>query len=119
MNNKGFTLIEIVSMTIVISIMTLASTPFVSKEMEKVKKEETLDACYLIKQSLKTYYYQTSLNGTFDLSDESTQKMLDIQNMNINYGKATISKNGQVTGEIVIDAFTCTISGDTEEISCS
>ena len=45
--------------------------------------------------------------------------MLDIQNMNISSGKATISENGQITSEMVIDDFTCTISGNTEEISCS
>lgn len=119
MNNRGFTLIEIISMTIVISVMTLVSTPLVSKELKEVKKEETIDACYLIKQSLKTYYYQNNTKTTLDLTNEKTQKMLDIQNMNISSGKATISENGQITSEMVIDDFTCTISGNTEKISCS
>ena len=119
MNNRGFTLIEIISMTIVISVMTLVSTPLVSKELKEVKKEETIDACYLIKQSLKTYYYQNNTKTTLDLTNEKTQKMLDIQNMNISSGKARISENGQITSEMVIDDFTCTISGNTEEISCS
>lgn len=119
MNNRGFTLIEIISMTIVISVMTLVSTPLVSKELKEVKKEETIDACYLIKQSLKTYYYQNNTKTTLDLTNEKTQKMLDIQNINISSGKATISENGQITSEMVIDDFTCTISGNTEEISCS
>ena len=119
MNNKGFTLTEIISMTIVISVMTLVSTPLISKELKEVKKEETIDACHLIKQSLKTYYYQNNSTTTLDLSNEKTQKELDIQNTNIITGKATISESGQITSEIIINDFTCTISGDTEEISCS
>ena len=63
MNNKGFTLTEIISMTIVVSVMTLVSTPVISNELKKVKKEETIDSCYLVKQSLKTYYYQNEPNS--------------------------------------------------------
>lgn len=119
MNNKGFTITEIISMTIVISVMTLVSTPLVSKELKKVKKEETIDACYLVKQSLKTYYHLNNSKRTLDLSNERIQKELDIQNININSGMATIGENGQITSEMMIDDFTCIISGNTEEISCS
>jgi len=121
MNNKGFTLTEIVAMTIVISVMTLISTPLISKELKEVKKEETIDACYLVKQSLKTYYYKNENNSKkmLDLSDEQVQKELDIENTNIEIGQATIDENGTITSELKIDDFTCTISGNTEEISCS
>lgn len=121
MNNKGFTTIEIISMTIVISVMTLISMPFISNELNDVKKEETIDSCYLVKQSLKTYYYQNETNSkkTFDLANEITKKELDIDKMNINFGRATINENGHVTGEMIIDDFACVISGETEEISCS
>ena len=121
MNNKGFTIIEIISMTIVVSVMTLVSTPLVSKELKKVKKEETIDACYLVKQGLKAYYYQNDTNSktTLDLTNEIIKKELNIDKININFGKATINENGQITSEMIIDDFNCIISGDTEEISCS
>ena len=37
----------------------------------------------------------------------------------IKEGQATIDKSGNITSEMKIDNFTCTISGNAEEISCS
>ena len=101
MNNKGFTFVEIVSMLIVISVMTLLSMPLLSKELKDVKKEETLGACNLIKQSLKTYYYKSNVESkkTLDLANEKVQKELDI-NLNIENGNATIDENGKKIGKL-------------------
>lgn len=116
---NGFTLVEFISIMIVVSFMTLVSAPLVSRELYDVKKEEAESKCYLAKQSLKTYYYQNSKPVSLNLSDEKIKNILDINDADIIDGQATIDSSGNITSEMKIDNFTCTISGNTEEISCS
>ena len=40
MNSKGFTLVEFISITIIVSVMTFVSAPLISKELDEVKREE-------------------------------------------------------------------------------
>ena len=57
---NGFTLVEFISIMVVVSVMTLVSAPLVSKELKDVKKEEAVTKSNLVKQSLKAYYYQNN-----------------------------------------------------------
>lgn len=116
---KGFTLVEFISMTVIVSVMTLIATPLVSKELNDVKKDEAVIKSNLVKQSLKNYYYSNSKAATLDLSNADIINTLNIGNANIKGGQATIDGSGNITSEMIIDDFTCTISGNTEEISCS
>lgn len=119
MSNEGFTLVEFISITIIVSVMTFVSAPLVSKELNEVKKEEAISKCNLAKQSLKNYYYVNNKAETLDLSKKETIDKLNIEDADIKEGQATIDKSGNITSEMKIDNFTCTISGNTEEISCS
>lgn len=116
---NGFTMVEFISILIVVSVMTLVSTPLISKELNNVKREEAESKCTLAKQSLKTYYYQNEQAVSLDLANDEVIKILDIEDADIKEGQATIDGNGNITSEMKIDNFTCTISGNTEEISCS
>ena len=116
---NGFTLVEFISIMVVVSVMTLVSTPLVSNELEDVKKEEAITKSNLVKQSLKAYYYQNNSAISLDLSNKDVINELNIGNANIKGGQATIDSSGNITSEMKIDDFTCTISGNTEEISCS
>ena len=58
---NGFTLVEFVSMMVIVSVMTLVATPLVSKELNNVKKDEAIIKSNLVKQSLKNYYYSKVL----------------------------------------------------------
>ena len=116
---NGFTLVEFISMTVIVSVMTLIATPLVSKELNDVKKDEAVIKSNLVKQSLKNYYYSNSKATTLDLSNADIINTLNIGNANIKGGQATIDGSGNITSEMIIDDFTCTISGNTEEISCS
>ena len=119
MNSKGFTLVEFISITIIVSVMTFVSAPLISKELDEVKKEEAVSKCNLVKQGLKTYYYANNKAETLDLSKKENIDKLNIEDADIKEGQATIDKSGNITSEMKIDNFTCTISGNTEEISCS
>lgn len=116
---NGFTLVEFISMMVIVSVMTLIATPLVSKELNDVKKDEAVIKSNLVKQSLKNYYYSNSKAATLDLSNTDIINTLNIGNANIKGGQATIDGSGNITSEMIIDDFTCTISGNTEEISCS
>ena len=119
---NGFTLVEFISIMVVVSVMTLVSAPLVSKELKDVKKEEAGEAVTksnLVKQSLKAYYYQNNKAISLDLSNKDVINDLNIGDANIKGGQATIDGSGNITSEMKIDNFTCTISGNTEEISCS
>ena len=116
---NGFTLVEFISIMVVVSVMTLVSAPLVSKELKDVKKEEAVTKSNLVKQSLKAYYYQNNKAISLDLSNKDVINDLNIGDANIKGGQATIDGNGNITSEMKIDNFTCTISGNTEEISCS
>lgn len=116
---NGFTMVEFIAILIVVSTMTLVSAPLVSNELNDIKKEEAEAKCNLTKQSLKAYYYQTSKATSLDLTNEDVIKILNIGDANIIEGQATIDNSGTITSEMKIDDFTCTISGNTEEISCS
>lgn len=116
---NGFTLVEFISIMVVVSVMTLVSAPLVSKELKDVKKEEAVTKSNLVKQSLKAYYYQNNKAISLDLSNKDVINNLNIGDANIKGGQATIDSSGNITSEMKIDNFTCTISGNTEEISCS
>ena len=116
---NGFTLVEFVSMMVIVSVMTLVATPLVSKELNNVKKDEAIIKSNLVKQSLKNYYYSNSKATTLDLSNTEIINTLNIGDADIIEGQATIDSSGNITSEMKIDDFTCTISGNTEEISCS
>lgn len=116
---NGFTLVEFISIMVVVSVMTLVSAPLVSKELKDVKKEEAVTKSNLVKQSLKAYYYQNNKAISLDLSNKDVINDLNIGDANIKGGQATIDSSGNISSEMKIDNFTCTISGNTEEISCS
>lgn len=116
---NGFTLVEFVSMMVIVSVMTLVATPLVSKELNNIKKDEAIIKSNLVKQSLKNYYYSNSKATTLDLSNTEIINTLNIGDADIKEGQATIDSSGNITSEMKIDDFTCTISGNTEEISCS
>ena len=116
---NGFTLVEFISMMVIVSVMTIIAAPLVSKELNNVKKDEAVIKSNLVKQSLKNYYYVNSKATTLDLTDENVINTLNIGDANIKEGQATIDSSGNVTSEMKIDSFTCTIKGNTEEISCS
>lgn len=116
---NGFTLVEFVSMMVIVSVMTLVATPLVSKELNNVKKDEAIIKSNLVKQRLKNYYYSNSKATTLDLSNTEIINTLNIGDADIKEGQATIDSSGNITSEMKIDDFTCTISGNTEEISCS
>ena len=116
---NGFTLVEFVSMMFIVSVMALVATPLVSKELNNVKKDEAIIKSNLVKQCLKNYYYSNSKATTLDLSNTEIINTLNIGDADIKEGQATIDGSGNITSEMKIDDFTCTISGNTEEISCS
>ena len=116
---NGFTLVEFISMMVIVSVMTIIAAPLVSKELNNVKKDEAVIKSNFVKRSLKNHYYVNSKVTTLDLTDENVINTLNIGDANIKEGQATIDSSGNVTSEMKIDNFTCTIKGNTEEISCS
>lgn len=119
MMKNGFTMVEFISILIVISTMTLVSAPLVSNELNNIKKAEAESKCNFAKQGLKLYFYENNKAVSLDLTDENVIESLGISDADIIEGQATIDNSGNITSEMKIDNFTCTISGNTEEISCS
>jgi len=108
MNNKGYTLIELIAVIVILLIAGIITLPIVLTNINKVRYENAKANAYEIIASVKLYHYNKliSNNGIFNettfncdnkckyLSDE-----LEIAN-NPSSGSVTISNDGTITGSL-------------------
>lgn len=107
MNNKGFTLIEVIVSISIISLLTVLMVPVVQKTSERVKYQSYKNLENLIMQATIDYLYHSaeddysidSIKGESDNCSEENSCTIpfyvrDILDKNIYYTNETIIENG-------------------------
>jgi type IV pilus assembly protein PilA len=127
MNKKGFTLVELLAVLVVLSIILVIAYPYISDIIEKERKEtfrisvnflikSTKNECSAAQSSLssneKTYTYK---NNKFMYNDE----VLDISNTSEFVSTSTISynKNCEISLSVQNDGYKATKSYSDSDIT--
>ena len=131
MKKKGFTLVELLAVIVILAVIALIATPTILGVIDKAKRSSLQDSGYGLVEAANLYYaqYQNSKTVRFDIDDN---KITTEEKNKLNYkgtiksGTVLINKKGQVTvcindGKhaayknykdskvIVVDSKTCTI----------
>ena len=128
---NGFTLIELLAVIVILAVIALIATPFVTGAIDKAKKGAAQDSGYGIAKAAETFY---ALNGvdneyvlpvTFTYTDKVetskdsttgtplTTAKLDLKGTKPTSGSVTISATGDVTfTDLVINGYTVSITTD-------
>ncbi|NLL44781.1 MAG: prepilin-type N-terminal cleavage/methylation domain-containing protein, partial [Mollicutes bacterium] len=103
---KGFTLVEILAVIIIISVLSLIVIPTVIKSIEKSKKDAFINAAYNIKKVAELEFINTEMKSSFTgleftfengvMSASVEGKKLYFDGKNPKNGKVRIDKNGKV-----------------------
>ena len=99
MKNKGFTLIEILSVIVVLAIVTLIAFPVIRGVVEKAKLKALEDSAYGLLEASNLYYaqYQDGTTVRFDKNEDvNTLKNLSYKG-SVDKGTVIINQKGQTT----------------------
>lgn len=99
MNKKGFTLMELLAVTIVLGIIVLIAVPSISKILDKGKKDILFTTANNLVETTKQYYYNKILDDN-ELSSSISLSVTDSANMSLLDFKGKLPENGY----ILIDA---------------
>ena len=131
MKKKGFTLVELLAVIVILAVIALIATPTILGVIDKAKRSSLQDSGYGLVEAANLYYAQYSNGKTVRFDIEDNQIITETENT-LNYkgtiknGTVLINKKGQVTVCIndgkhaayknyqdtkvtVVDSKTCTI----------
>lgn len=86
LNNKGFTLVEIVIVIVIIAILAAMLVPSLTAWIDKANKKTFLEAANEIKTATTSYVsenYEDTFANEDDISDDGWTAINDIANTNI------------------------------------
>ena len=131
MKKKGFTLVELLGVIVILAVIALIAVPTILGVIDKAKRSSLQDSGYGLVEADNLYYaqYQNSKTVRFDIEDnkittEEENKLNYKGNIKngtvlinkkgqvtvcINDGKHAAYKNYQDTKVIVVDSKTCTV----------
>ena len=130
---NGFTLIELLAVIVILAIIALIATPIVLNLIEKARKGAAKDASYGVRKAAQLYYQTallenvSGLNGTITVSFNNGNITVTPSNSNLSFeldgtkpssGEIQITKDGQISGSVVINNYTCTIP-NVGDVECS
>ena len=118
MNKKGFTLLELLAVIVVLAIIALIATPFVTEAINEAKKGAALNSAYGLVQAAETYYVSRLISDPYDGNiviayEDGKATVTPSSPVEFKYtgkvpnkGSVVISKNGTVLlDEITFDDF--------------
>ena len=112
MKRKGFTLIEILAVIVILAIIALIATPVIYKIINDARVSAFKNKIYAIDKASNTYYENLILEGneeeftkgldgtyslTLDLSKQSDKEKLEIKGKTISKGLVTITDEGKIS----------------------
>ena len=121
---NGFTLIELLAVIVILAIIALIATPIILNLINEARKGAAKDSAYGVKKTSQLYYQQILLSDESGIRNDIlvsfNNETINIQNgkENIEFnldgtkpsdGEVTITTEGKVSGEVVINGFLCTI----------
>lgn len=95
MNNKGFTLMELLAVTIVLGIIVVIAVPSISKILDKGKKDILFTTANNLVETTKQYYYNKVLDEE-ELSSSISLSITDSANMDLLDFKGKLPENGYI-----------------------
>ncbi len=117
---KGFTLLELLAVIVLLAVITMITTPVILKEIKSSKEKAFIQSAYSLVQASTTYQANNNYKAyTFNFADESTgYKNLEIDGDYPSSGTLTIDENGKVNLTLWSDDLSICISKekDTKEI---
>lgn len=130
MNKKGFTLIEVLAVIVILSLLVVLIVPNVSKTLEESKIEIIKDNVYAYKKSVEKYVYQKMMNkeeikleGTYQIIDkkliqDDEEHIIDISGKLPKNGTLIFINDELDSGCITIDRYKATIeNGEIKEVT--
>lgn len=121
MKKRGFTLVELIAIIVILSIIALITTPIIMNVIESARKSAAERSIDNIKHAAELYYYKTKLDFgfspvTFICKDGACSNGETKLNINGNIperGSITINKQGTVTlNSLVVNGYICYEDGD-------
>lgn len=115
---KGFTLVELLAVIVILAIVTLIAVPLVLTQIEKSKIGSAESSCYALEESASNFFaialtenkdveeFIFECNGFSCVSEYGT---LDLRGKIPEKGKIKISSEGKVEiiEELIVDGYTC------------
>ena len=131
MKKKGFTLVELLAVIVILAVIALIATPTILGVIDKAKRSSLQDSGYGLVEAANLYYAQYSNGKTVRFDIEDNQIITETENtlnykgtikngtvlinnkgeitVCINDGKYAAYKNYQDTKVTIVDSKTCTI----------
>ena len=79
LKNKGFTLIELMVVILIVAVLAAAAVPLMRGKIDRSKWTEANSTAGAIRNAVKTYYMETGNIITGTLDDASVQQALGVQ----------------------------------------
>lgn len=134
-NNKGFTLVELLSVIIILSIIAVITVPKISKTMNDTRSTIAEDNAYAYIKAVDKYYLQKTMNkeeilleGQYEVNAEgllytnTESHKIEIEGRPPLNGQLTYENNELKNGCLTIDTYKVTITNGkiskTEKGSC-
>lgn len=121
MKKQGFTIVELLSVIIIIAIIALIATPIVMNIIEKTRKSTAEKSISNIEHVAEVYYYDKKVNGhftgtTFTCNGKNCSNGVDVLAINGDIpteGKIMIDQKGNVTLKaMLINEYACSKEDD-------
>ena len=105
MNKKGFTLVELLAVIVVLAIVMLIDVQAVLPQMEKARRQAMVLEGQTIIEAAQSYYISEALKASGDglPTTNNTYKCVKISTLE-NYGVLNI-KSGDTTGYVTVHLF--------------
>ncbi len=113
-NKKGFTLVELLSVIVILSVVVLIATNAVIPAMNSAKKQVLSEEANIIIPIAETIYTQKGYSGTKCISYEEIKNSNLLEKSDPNYTgsvKINVDENGSKTTQIWLSNGTYAISG--------
>ena len=107
MRKKGFTVIELMGVIIVVAIIALIAVPAVLASISKARKEAFKDSVY---QTFSEIQYYLVKNNLENIPEEGIEvKEIEFKNNNFTMGKLIVGINGNIRALNISDGSYCAI----------
>ena len=124
-NEKGFTMLELLAVIVVVAVVTLLSMPIILKLINDVKEESSKNAAYATMYAISSEIKSdldlekpvacNEFNGTYvvckDSKEESAELLVTIRTSKIDSIDLTY-KSDKISGSIVINGYEWNVTED-------